>query len=306
MPIIRTPDHRFENLPGFGFQPNYVEMGGMRVHYVDEGSGEVVLCLHGEPSWSYLYRKMIPVLAEMRRVVAPDFIGFGRSDKYTEVDEYTYKMHRDSIVGLIEKLDLQNITIVVQDWGGLLGLRVVSLIPDRFARLVIMNTGLPNGAGPLPEGFIHWRNYVIRTPDLPIGEILKGGFYDLDAENPIGKGKGMAPEVVAAYEAPFPGPEYKAGARAFPLLVPSTPEDEAAPELKAAQEFLKTWNKPALAMFSDHDPITRGGDVYFRFIIPTAKDQPEITIKGAGHFLQEDKGEEIAGHILDFMAREPL
>ncbi len=305
MAIIRTPDERFENLPGYPFEPKYVEINGMRVHYVDEGAGEVVLCLHGEPSWSYLYRKMIPTIAEKHRAIAPDFVGFGRSDKYTEVDEYTYKMHRDTIIGFIEALDLKDVTIVVQDWGGLVGLRVVSMIPDRIARLVIMNTGLPTGDGPLPEGFMHWQNYVKATDELPIGEILAGGFLELDAEHPIGKGEGMAPEVVAAYDAPFPGPEYKAGAKAWPLMVPATPQDEAAPELKATQEFLQTWQKPAFTIFSDGDPITRGGDLYFGFIIPTAKEQPVIKVKG-GHFLQEDHGEEIAGHIVEFMARAPI
>ena len=306
MPVVRTPDERFENLSGYPFQPNYVETFGMRVHYIDEGSGEVILCLHGEPTWSYLYRKMIPLLAEKHRAVAPDFIGFGRSDKYTEVHEYTYKMHRDTIIGFIETLDLKRITVVVQDWGGLVGLRVVSLIPERFSRIVIMNTGLPTGEGPLPEAFIHWRNYVESTPDLPVGDILQGRFMQLDADHPIGIGDDMPPEVVAAYEAPFPGPVYKAGAKAWPLLVPARPDDEAAPELKAAQEFLMSWDRPALVMFSDGDPITRGGDLYFRHIIPTAKDQPEITIKNASHFLQEDKGEEVADNILDFIARTPL
>jgi haloalkane dehalogenase len=306
MAMIRTPEERFAGLPGYNFKPNYVEFRGMRVHYVDEGAGEVILCLHGEPSWSYLYRKMIPPLSGKCRVIAPDFIGFGRSDKYTDSKEYTYKMHCETIISLIKTLDLKDITIVVQDWGGLTGLRVVSLIPERFARLVIMNTGLPTGEGPMPEAFMNWRKFVIANPDLPVGKIVRGGFLDADAEHPIGKGETMPPEVVAAYDAPFPGTEYKAGARAWPVMVPLKPGDEAAPELKAAQTFLTSWRKPALAMFSDGDPITRGGDLYFRFIVPSAKEQPEVKIKGAGHFLQEDKGEEIAGHILDFMARTPL
>lgn len=306
MAIIRTPDERFENLPGYPFKPNYTEIGGLRVHYVDEGSGEPVLCLHGEPTWSYLYRKMIPILAKKARVIAPDFIGFGRSDKYTEVSEYSYLMHRDTIVKLIEKLDLSNITLVCQDWGGLIGLRVVSLVPSRFARLVVMNTGLPTGEGPLPEAFNHWRDYVEATGDLPVGEILQKRFIGLDAENPIGQGSGLPPEVVAAYDAPFPAKEYKAGAKAFPLMVPRAPEDQAAPELKAAQDFLPMWTNPALVMFSDQDPITKGGDVYFRFFLKTAKEQPEIVVKDASHFLQEDKGEEIARHIVEFIERTPL
>lgn len=306
MAIIRTPDERFNSLPEYDFAPHYVELSGMRVHYVDEGSGEVVLLLHGEPSWSYLYRKMIPILAERHRAIAPDFVGFGRSDKFTLVSEYSYRMHRDTIMDFILALGLQNITAVVQDWGGLVGLRVVSLMPERFSRLVIMNTGLPTGAGPLPEAFVIWRKFVESTPDLPIGGILSGGFLELDAEHPLGRGRGMPAEVVAAYEAPFPGLEYKAGARAWPLMVPAGPDYEAAPELSAAQEFLKTWQKPALVMFSDGDPITRGGGAYFRFIIPSAKEQPPVTITGAGHFLQEDKGEELAGHVLAFMERTPV
>jgi len=306
MPVIRTPDERFENLPDFPFQPNYIEIGGMRVHYVDEGSGEVILCLHGEPTWSYLYRKMIPILSGKHRTVAPDFIGFGRSDKYTEVGEYTYKMHRDTMIRFIEKMDLNNITIVVQDWGGLMGLRVVSMIPERFARLVIMNTGLPTGEYPLPEAFMSWRKYVESIPDLPIGNIVGGNFSESNPPGSDTRIESMPPEVVAAYEAPFPGPEYKAGAKAWPLMVPVNTDFEAAPEMKAAQEFFTKWDKPAQVMFSDGDPITRGGDLYFRAIIPTAKDQPEITIENAGHFLQEDKGEEIAGHILEFIERTPL
>jgi len=295
MPVIRTPDERFENLPGYPFEPNYVEINNMRVHYVDEGAGdEVVLCLHGEPSWSYLYRKMIPILAKKHRAVAPDFIGFGRSDKYTEVEEYTYEMHRDMLKSFIEALDLSNITVVVQDWGGLVGLRVVTMLPDRFSRLVIMNTGLPTGEEDVSEAFMNWRNFVERTPDLPIGMIISGATV---------QGKDIPPEVVAAYEAPFPGPEYKAGAKAWPLMVPISPDSPVSPEMRAAREGLAKWDKPALVMFSDQDPITKGGDKPFRERIPTAKDQPEITIKDAGHFLQEDKGEEIAERILEFMDR---
>jgi haloalkane dehalogenase len=295
MPVIRTPDERFENLPGYPFEPNYVEINGMRVHYVDEGSGdEVVLCLHGEPSWSFLYRKMIPILSEKHRVVAPDFVGFGKSDKYTEVSEYTYEMHRDTLTGFIEALDLSNITVVVQDWGGLIGLRVVTMIPERFSRLVIMNTGLPTGEEEISEAFMNWRNFVENTPDLPIGMIVSMATV---------QGKDVPPEVVAGYEAPFPGPEYKAGAKAWPLMVPISPDSPVSPEMRKAREGLTKWTRPALVMFSDQDPITKGGDRPFRERIPSAKDQPEITIKDAGHFLQEDKGEEIAERILEFMDR---
>jgi haloalkane dehalogenase len=292
MKILRTPDERFDNLPGFEFAPHYLEIGDARVHYLDEGKGEVVLCLHGEPSWCYLYRKMVPVLAEKCRVIAPDFIGFGRSDKFADVKDYTYAMHRDTLVKLIEGLDLSGLTMVVQDWGGLVGLRVATLLPERIKRLVIMNTGLPDGEGKMQEAFMRWRSFVEKNPDLPVGFIIQGATVTE-----------LPPEVIAAYEAPFPGPEYKAGARAWPLMVPISPEMEAASEMKAAREAFKKWDKPVQVMFSDKDPITKGGDGFFRHLIPTANDQPEITVADAGHFLHEDKGEEIAGRILEFMTR---
>jgi len=294
MAIIRTPEPRFNILPGFPFKPNYVEINGARVHYVDEGSGDPVLCLHGEPSWSFLYRKMIPLLAQKHRAIAPDFIGFGRSDKYTELSEYTYEMHRDTILKFIDALKLEKITLVVQDWGGLIGLRVATMVPEKISRLVIMNTGLPSGGGGLTEAFMNWRRFVENTPDLPVGIIIR---------NSTVLGKNIDPAILAAYEAPFPDARYKAGARAWPLMVPLRTDDPAAAEMKKAKDELAKWQKPALVMFSDKDPITRGGDLFFRALIPSAKDQPEITIRDAGHFLQEDKGEEIAAHIIDFISR---
>jgi len=311
MPVIRTPEERFENLPDYPYKPKYVEINGMRVHYVDEGSGEVVMCLHGEPSWSFLYRKMIPTLSEKHRVIAPDFIGFGKSDKYTRRKEYTYEMHRDTLIKFIEQLDLNGITVVVQDWGGLIGLRVVGMMPERFARLVIMNTGLPTGEGEIPKAFIAWRRFSKLVPVLPVGRLLAMGSLPSKPGDKFSfkwmkeRSKSMAPEVIAAYEAPFPNRKYKAGARAWPLMVPIKPDDPVSDEMRKAQEGMRSWNKPALVMFSDGDPITRGGDEFFRELIPTAKDQPEIVIKDAGHFLQERKGEEIAGNILDFIERAP-
>ncbi|MBC8170110.1 MAG: haloalkane dehalogenase [Anaerolineae bacterium] len=296
MPIIRTPDARFNNLPDFNYPPHYVEVNGLQMHYVEMGTGDPILCLHGEPTWSFLYRKMMPPLAQVGRVIAPDLIGFGRSDKYTEIEDYSYQMHFDSLVAFITALDLQRITLVCQDWGGILGLPVVTEMPERFARLVIMNTGLPGGDARMTDAFMQWRAFAERTGrDLEPGQLIK-----ISAINP----EAITPEIQAAYDAPFPDASYRAGVAAFPLLIPLQPDAPGAAEIRAAREKLRHWNQPALVLFSDSDPVTRGGDAFFRKLLPTA--QETITIVGAGHFLQEDQGEAVAAHIVRFMDSTPI
>ncbi|MEW9052918.1 MAG: haloalkane dehalogenase [Neobacillus sp.] len=297
MAIIRTPEERFLNLSNYPFKPNYVDINDARVHYVDQGSGEVILCLHGEPSWSYLYRHMIPPLSQYFRVIAPDFIGFGRSDKFTEPEEYSFEMHMNTLSSFIESLQLEQITLVVQDWGGLIGLGVLADMPERFARVVIMNTGLPTGETPPTKGFLTWRKYAERTTDLPVGQIIRRS---------LAPGNELPEDVIAAYDAPFPTEEYKAGAQVWPLLVPINIDDPGAAQMRKAKEVLQNWNKPAFVAFSDSDPITRGGDRFFKKIIPTADREPEVVIEQAGHFLQEEKGNEIAEHIIAFVKRNPV
>jgi len=292
--ILRTPETRFENIPDYPFLPNYVEFGEARIHYVDEpgDSGETVLMLHGEPSWSFLYRKMIPIVnAAGHRVVAPDLIGFGKSDKYPERGDYSYQMHVDSIVSLIESLDLQNVTLMCQDWGGLIGLRVAAEHGDRFTRIVASNTFLPTGDEKVPVAFKAWLKFSQMTPFFPVGKLVSKG-----CATKIPK------DVIAAYDAPFPDKSYKAGALHFPTLVPVTPDDPASEANRAAWELLRKWEKPFLTAFSDKDPITRGADRILRRRIPGTNGQPHTTIEGGGHFLQEDKGEELAEVIVQFIS----
>jgi len=295
MQVLRTPDECFVNLPGYDFAPNYVEANGLRMHYVDEGLRDAapVLLLHGEPSWCYLYRKMIPILtAAGHRAIAPDLVGFGRSDKLAQREDYSYQFHVDAITAFIESLDLTGLTLVCQDWGGLIGLRVAAEQPHRFARIVAANTFLPTGDHKPSEAFLRWQNYSQTVENFHVGGIIKGGCATQ-----------LSPEVIAAYNAPFPDDSYKAGARQFPLLVPTRPDDPASDANRRAWEVLKKWNKPFLTAFSDSDPVTRGADALLQKLIPGAQEQPHTTIIGGGHFLQEDKGEELAEVVVSFIER---
>ncbi len=293
MKSLRTPDTRFENLPGYDFEPNYVEVDGLRMHYVDEGAadGAVVLLLHGEPSWSYLYRHMIPPLRDAGfRVVAPDLIGFGKSDKPSQKSDYTYAGHVAWMQQFLEALNLNDITLFCQDWGSLIGLRIAAENEQRFARIALGNGGLPTGDQKLPTAFKIWQNFARFSPWFPIGKLIqKGTVTELsDAE-------------VAAYDAPFPSAKFKAGARAFPLLVPSTPNDPATVANRIAWDVFKNWEKPFLTTFSNRDPITRGGQKVWQETVPGAKKLEHVKIRNAGHFLQEDKGPELAEVLIRFI-----
>jgi len=291
--VYRTPDERFEGLPGYDFEPRYVEQDGLRMHYVEEGAGAPVLLLHGEPSWAFLYRKMIPSLAAVARVVAPDYFGFGRSDKPTRIEEYSYDFHYASIEQLAQDLDVRDATVVVQDWGGPVGLRLAVEQPGRVARLVILNTGIGAGRAPSPE-WLRFREFVRRVgTDLVPGQLVR-----------ISCVSELADDVVAGYDAPFPTPESKAGVLAFPELVPTEVDHPSAPKMLEVRAALEQWDKPALVLFSDSDPI----------FSPAAAERLAARIPGAGpaeivaaaaHFLQEEKGEEIAERIVSFLTEEP-
>ncbi len=296
MNILRTPEERFLNLPGYDFEPHYIDIGDMRMHYVDEGPADSapVLLLHGEPSWSYLYRTMIPPIARAGlRAIAPDLIGFGKSDKPADPSDYTYERHVAWMKAFLENLDLRNITLVCQDWGSLIGLRLAAENEERFDRIVLANGGLPTGGGEMPTVFRIWRAFARFSPWFPIGRIVQSGTVSE-----------LSAEVVAAYDAPFPDSSYKAGTRAFPRLVPTTPNDPAAPANRAAWDVFRNWQKPFLTSFSNRDPITRGLDKAFVERVPGANNQPHTTIRNAGHFLQEDKGPEFARVIIDFIKRQ--
>jgi len=289
MEVHRTPDERFADLPGYPFEPNYAEVGGLRMHYVDEGEGSPVVCFHGEPSWSYLYRKLLPPLvAAGHRVICPDLAGFGRSDKPTDFGWYSYDRHVEQMTAVLDGFNLSGATVVVQDWGGPIGLRWAVEHAERVDRLVIMNTGLFTGR--VSKGFLRWRGFAEQNPDLPVGFILQGG-----------TATELSPDVVAAYEAPFPDAAAKAGAATFPLLVPIDGEAPGAAEMTAVMEDLSRWEKPTLVAFSDSDPVfpsPRAGQVFVD-LIPGAGEQ--VVIEGAAHFLQEDRGEQVAAAILEWM-----
>ena len=296
MEYLRTPDDRFERLLDYPFVPHYVDVGGLRMHYVDEGPADAppVLMLHGEPTWSYLYRHMIPVCAAAgHRVIAPDLIGFGKSDKPTRIDDYSYQSHMDWLLSLLDRLALTRITLVCQDWGSLLGLRLAAENPDRFRAIVVGNGMLPTGDQTVPTAFQLWKNFAIYSPVFPVSRIIDAASF-----------RKLGPDEKRAYEAPFPNRKYKAGARAFPKLVPVTPNDPATQANRAAWESLKQWRKPFLTTFSNGDPITRGGDKYMQEQIPGAKGQPHQTLTG-GHFLQEDSPVAFAQAVNQLIATQP-
>lgn len=301
MTPLRTPDDRFADLPGYPWQPTYVQTSdGLRMAVLDEGprDAQVVLLLHGEPTWSYLYRKMVPVLLDAGlRVVAPDLIGFGRSDKLPETGDYTYAKHvewvRSALFGAAadDALDLRDVVLFCQDWGGLIGLRLVAEQPDRFRAVCASNTGLPDGSAQMGPEWQQFRTFVDATPDLPVGFLVTSGCKD-----------GLSGAEAAAYDAPFPDASHKAGPRAFPGLIPQGPDDPATPDQQAAWAVLETFDKPFLCAYSDSDPITRGADRGLLARIPGTKGQPHTTVEGASHFVQEDRGVEVAGVLASWIA----
>jgi haloalkane dehalogenase len=285
MDVYRTADARFDRLPAFPWEPHYVEVDGLRIAFIDEGEGPVVLLLHGEPSWSFLYRKMIPPLLEAGfRVLAPDLVGFGRSDKPTSPDDYSYQRHVDWTAAWLHQVGAGEITLFGQDWGGLIGLRLVAEEPDRFARVAAANTMLPTGDHRPTEAFLTWQRMTRNVPSLDIGRVIQGATVTE-----------LPPEVIAAYDAPFPEEASKAGARIFPSLVPTSPDDPASGANRRAWQVLEGWEKPFLCLFSDSDPVTAGGDGVFRKLVPGTAGQPHRTIADAGHFLQEDAGPLLGG-----------
>jgi len=294
MKILRTPDSRFENLPDYPFKPNYVTVGDeLRLHYVDHGpkDGQVVIMMHGEPSWSFLYRHMISnVAAAGYRVIAPDLIGFGKSDKPSETSDYSYTSHIGWMNNWFEQMDVNEAILFCQDWGGLLGLRLVAKYPDRFAGVIAANTFLPTGDREPGEAFTKWREFAKIVPEFPVSGIIRGATV-----------KDLGEGVEAAYDAPYPDESYKAGARIFPALVPTSPDMDGAADNVEAWKVLSAFDKPFLTNFSDQDPITKGGDKAFQKLVPGCAGQPHELVKGGGHFLQEDVHAELSENIINFM-----
>ena len=296
--VLRTPETRFAGLKDFPYTPRYLDLDGLRIAYIDEGPRDAptVLLMHGEPTWSYLYRKMIPpLLAAGLRVLAPDLVGFGRSDKPSHRDDYSYLNHVLWMCAWMERIDLQNATLFCQDWGSLIGLRMLTHSPGRFARAVLANGGLPTGTqAQTPRAFLIWRAFARFSPWFPIGRIVKTGCA-----------QPLTDTDLAAYDAPFPDRRYKVGARLFPTFVPTTPQDPERERNEVAWKVLQAWHKPFLTLFSSRDPVTRGGERVFQKLVPGAAGQPHATTRGAGHFLQEDKGPELAQKIIEFIASTP-
>ncbi len=301
MKFLNTPDDRFQELDDYPFAPNYLDIEhGMRVHYIDErGSSatETILLMHGEPSWSYLYRKMIPSLvAAGYRCIAPDLIGFGKSSKPTEQSDYTYANHIRWMQQLLDHLDLTDVTFFGQDWGGLIGLRLVANHPDRFARITVSNTMLPTGDHTPTEAFLKWQRYSQKVEEFPVEFVMQGATTTE-----------LQDKVLKAYRAPFPDDQYTAGAKIFPMLVPTTPDDpESENNRNAWKNVFSQWTKPLITLFGDKDPVTAGGDRVFQKLVPGTKGQAHTTIEGGGHFIQEDRGLILAEHIIEFVNANPL
>jgi len=297
MEVLRTPDERFADLADYPFAPHYLSVADadgtdLRIHYVDEGPRDAapILLMHGEPSWSYLYRKFVPdLVARGHRVIAPDLIGFGKSDKPAARSDYTYERHVAWMSDWLAALDLTDITLFCQDWGGLIGLRLVAAFPDRFARLVVSNTGLPVGTGS-SEGFDAWLAFSQNVPQFPVGFIVNGG-----------TSRDLTAAEIAAYDAPFPEESYKEGARQFPILVPITPNHASVAENRAAWAVLEMFGRPVLTAFGDKDAVTKGGERAFIERVPGARGQPHRIIAGGGHFIQEDAPEELCALIDDLI-----
>jgi haloalkane dehalogenase len=298
MKVLRTPEECFDAVPDFGYPPRYADVGGLRLAYVEAGpaGGEPVLLLHGEPSWSFLYRTVMPVLADAGlRAIAADLAGFGRSDKPSEPADHSFARHVEWIRALaFDHLGLRGLTLVGQDWGGLIGLRLVAEHPDRFARVVASNTGLPTGDVPMPDVWLRFRQVVRTAPELSVSRLVQSGCQAT-----------LSPEVLAAYEAPFPDPSYAAAVRAMPELVPTAPDDPASEANRAAWRRLAAWDKPFLVAFSDRDPITASMAPVLKDTVPGAAGLEHPVIEGAGHFLQEDAGERLGAVIAEFVRSHP-